>query len=118
MIEYFLDEAQRNRFRVKGSNGEIVSTSEPYSSRQHAQRGVMDLTRILMRDMAYDLDRENSAHTPRDGSDSGLDSRADAEPQDEEAASEAGKEDPLQEGTSRHDEVPGDNSDALRDDDA
>lgn len=47
MIEVFEDKAGEWRFRVKGLNGEIVATSEGYTSPNDANRGVYALRRIM-----------------------------------------------------------------------
>lgn len=88
MIEYFLDEATQHRFRVKGANGEIVATSEPYSSLDHAHRGVRDLYLILLKalggtseEVATDLgiDGGSGSSTAAQPSDA-KDAREDEEP--------------------------------------
>lgn len=43
MIQYFEDRGGKWRFRVKGVNGEIIVTSEAYSSKANAVRGFRDL---------------------------------------------------------------------------
>lgn len=40
--EVFKDHAGEWRWRLKAANGEIVSTSEAYRSKAHAERGVYD----------------------------------------------------------------------------
>ncbi len=45
--EIFQDESGGWRFRVKGANGEIVATSESYSTKFGAIRGVSAMTRIV-----------------------------------------------------------------------
>lgn len=54
MTEIFKDANGEWRFRVKGRNGEIVATSEGYTSEGHAERGLAGLRRIL-RDTNGDL---------------------------------------------------------------
>lgn len=47
MIEIYKDRAGGHRFRVKGGNGEIVASSESYTRRSSALRGVRTLRDIL-----------------------------------------------------------------------
>lgn len=47
MIEIYQDRAGGHRFRVKGGNGEIVASSESYTRRSSAMRGVRTLRDIL-----------------------------------------------------------------------
>ena len=47
MFEIFRDKAGQFRYRVKGSNGEIVATSEAYTRRRDAERGFDDLRRLI-----------------------------------------------------------------------
>lgn len=47
MIEIYQDRAGGHRFRVKGGNGEIVASSESYTRRSSALRGVRTLRDIL-----------------------------------------------------------------------
>lgn len=47
MIEYFQDISGHWRFRVKGRNGEIVASSEAYSSKSNAERGADALRRAI-----------------------------------------------------------------------
>jgi uncharacterized protein YegP (UPF0339 family) len=116
MIEYFLDDDSKNRFRVKGRNGEIVATSEAYANQSNAERGVDDLYLILHADLGGKVDEERPI-TPTlagDGSDSGSGgSGTDAESSDAESLRETEGEETLPGDFSRHDEVPHDNPDAL-----
>lgn len=43
MIEYFIDDEGAHRFRLKAYNGEIIHTSEGYTSESDAKRGAYDL---------------------------------------------------------------------------
>ena len=47
MIEIFKDGAGEWRFRVKGANGEIVASSEGYTRKADALRGIDTLRRLL-----------------------------------------------------------------------
>lgn len=49
MTEIFKDSAGEWRFRVKGANGEIVATSEGYSTKSNARRGLKTLITILIK---------------------------------------------------------------------
>jgi len=40
------------RFRVKGANGEIQASGESYTSHADAERGVNDLIKTILRDVA------------------------------------------------------------------
>lgn len=51
MIEVFQDKAGEWRFRVKGSNGEIVAQSEGYTRKEDARRGAQTLVEIVRRPM-------------------------------------------------------------------
>ena len=64
MTEIFPDEEGGFRFRVKGKNGEIVATSESYTTRGDAERGLATLRRIL-RDTNGDLPIMIGAKQPR-----------------------------------------------------
>jgi uncharacterized protein YegP (UPF0339 family) len=48
MKELFLDEQDQWRFRVKGRNGEILATSEGYTRKHDAERGLETLTLTLV----------------------------------------------------------------------
>lgn len=48
MVRYFQDAAGGWRFRVTGRNGEIVVTSESYTRRRDAKRGLKTLKAILL----------------------------------------------------------------------
>lgn len=56
MTEIYQDEEGQWRFRVKGTNGEIVATGEGYTRPADAERGLSALRRIL-RDTNGDLPR-------------------------------------------------------------
>jgi uncharacterized protein YegP (UPF0339 family) len=103
MIEYFLDDDEKHRFRVKGLNSEKVATSEPYANLSNAKRGVTDLYLILHADLGGKIDEERPI-TPTiagDGTDSGSDgSESDAEPSDETSLREDEIEAPLPGGAS------------------
>lgn len=43
MLEIFADTTGEWRFRIRGSNGEIMATSEGYRDRTDARRGFQDL---------------------------------------------------------------------------
>ena len=42
-VEIFEDVQGQHRYRIRGDNGEIMATSEGYSSKSNAQRGLEDL---------------------------------------------------------------------------
>lgn len=48
MFEIFKDAAGEYRFRIKGANGEIVMTSEGYTTHADARRGFMTLRHIII----------------------------------------------------------------------
>lgn len=111
MIEYFLDTEGKDRFRVKGGNGEIVATSEPYTSVDHAHRGVRDLYMILLKV----LGGSHAENTTDSNVDGGGSSNA-SESEDTTSPSEDEGPTPLPADFDRHDEVPGDNPAALIED--
>jgi uncharacterized protein YegP (UPF0339 family) len=47
MIEVFTDKEDHWRYHIKGKNGEIMATSEDYSSKDHAIRGAEDLALLF-----------------------------------------------------------------------
>lgn len=47
MVEVYQDAAGEWRFRVKGSNGEIVAVSEGYTRKDDAKRGYFALRSIV-----------------------------------------------------------------------
>lgn len=47
MIEIFKDKAKEWRFRVKGTNGEIIAQSEGYKRKVDAVNGLQALARVL-----------------------------------------------------------------------
>lgn len=47
MIEIFKDKAGEYRYRIKGANGEVMVSSEGYTRKADALRGVHDLMRVL-----------------------------------------------------------------------
>jgi len=49
MLEYFIDEDMKQRFRIKGENGEIIVSSEAYANEYNAKRGYADLVAIIER---------------------------------------------------------------------
>lgn len=54
MVEYFDDATGVWRFRIKDFNGEIVSTSVPYTTEVSARAGFHTLCRIINRIVARD----------------------------------------------------------------
>lgn len=48
-VEYFVDAGGEWRYRVVGGNGEIMVTSEGYTSSSDARRGLADLATELLR---------------------------------------------------------------------
>lgn len=50
MIQLYRDEAGEFRFRIKGANGEIVASSEGYTRKHDAKRGVVALWRRMQTD--------------------------------------------------------------------
>lgn len=54
MIEYFEDDANEFRYRIKGGNGEPLVTSEGYTTMESAERGVRDLRRQLVPESTLD----------------------------------------------------------------
>lgn len=47
MIELYEDKDGQWRYRIKGGNGEIMNTSEPYDSKSNARRGYIQLRELL-----------------------------------------------------------------------
>lgn len=47
MIEIFKDAAGEWRYRIKGANGEPMATSEGYTRKADARRGLLDLRALL-----------------------------------------------------------------------
>lgn len=47
MVEYFKDKAGEWHYRIKGRNGEIMSTSEGYTRKGDAVRGFRDLVSVV-----------------------------------------------------------------------
>lgn len=128
MIDYFLDAEDKHRFRVKGLNGEVVASSEPYYSQSNAERGVRGLYLILKADLGGEVAEEDiqrllantypdPADTDGDGRDSGSGRSSDAsQPSNPETVREAEEQAPLQEGTSAGITIPGQNNEDRPDD--
>lgn len=116
-IEYFQDTAGKDRFRIKGGNGEIVATSEPYTNLSNAKRGVNDLYFILLKAVGgveFENAKDNDVHG--DPFFSGRSGDEPAESADKESTQEAPEEASLPEAFSRHDDCPGDNPAELKED--
>lgn len=45
IVEIFEDVSGEFRYRLKGGNGEVMATSEGYTTRTDAERGFVDLQR-------------------------------------------------------------------------
>ena len=127
---------QPNRFsfEIAGNNNEVVVRSDPYYSLANARRGVYDLYRIMREDIHYPIEKapiedvngnflttkqiqEITSSEEQEPEESGEGSSQKGEEADTETSSggeETSRERPN--GFSRHDEVPGDNPDALKPD--
>ena len=47
LVEFFVDEAGDHRFRIRGRNHEIVVTSEGYTRKTSAVRGLLTLVHLI-----------------------------------------------------------------------
>lgn len=70
-VEYFTDRSKQHRFRVVAANGEVVHSSEAYTTDADARRGFSDLCqtidlvrRELRRAQLAEENRGRSAEAP------------------------------------------------------
>lgn len=66
-VEFYTDPEGGHRFRVKGRNGEIVASSEPYSSMSNARRGFRDMLNAARQNEQEDTSDVGSVPAPKEG---------------------------------------------------
>ena len=59
-FEHFIDQAGGHRFRLRGANGEIILTSEGYTTKASARNGVAAVRTEAPHDKRYDRKQSNA----------------------------------------------------------